>query len=1143
MAYPFTPLPVVVEFWNGTTWVDITDYTYSRNGGGITITRGFQDEDTTPQPGSCSFEINNRDGRFTPKNPTGPYYGLIGRNTPVRVRLAQIAGERDDGTTETSQPAPSTSLDAEAGVLICVWGSAGAGTFNYTLPGGMTAGTEVDGTTSTSRGAYEVLSSRGATGTRTATANTAPSFWWGHSICAPDAAVEEVLEGYQTAGVDLTLTTGAGTEVGWTLVLVDVFGTGGTPTGTGWLQPSGNDRVWYRRVTSAGANAVTLSNASQGKHGHLYVLSGVTELASTFAPSELVRFVGEISEWPSRWDKSGRDVWVPVTAQGIQRRLNQGSKPTRSPLRSSHLAVTPTGVLVTYLPMEDPAGSTSFASALPSGLPMTYTGTAPEFAAVGPLLGSDAIPVLAATTSLSVNVPAYDLPLGGTAGWFSLSCILDVPTVTGWTDNTPIFWIDQSTGGSTVARWELRYKSGAGGDVQVRALDSSGAELAAGSTVDVNIDGSQLFLTWSLQEVNGDTVWYVYVRALEDDGTLGAEVSSNATFAGLVSTRPTRIQAAPTGGLTELGIGHIAVTTQIGFGGVGANDLSDALVSFNGETAADRADRLCSTQGISFALVGTASDTQAMGPQAMPSTLIDAYTETWKADQALAYETRNVLGLSWRTHVDLLNQTAALALDYSGAGEVAPNLEPTDDDQHVRNDVTIRRKGGSSARVVDSTSRLGTQDPPDGVGVYDTEDEINVGPDDVLVHHAGWRVRVGTWDESRYPAVPIKMAALAKNGKTTLMADVAALDVGDRITITNPPSWLPPDTIDLQARGFVEEFIHPIGWDITIVCVPHGPYRVQQLTETPPDDDVLDGWLVPDRFALRAAVDDNDTSWTVDIWPRMTTDADDMPCRITIGGEEAAITAVATTAATYVAAGAADHDDNAAVTPGDYAGGAVGDWVVVHAGERDTGAATLAISDANYSTWYELAQQGGEYVWAAVRTSDAPAPTVTPTSGAAGDTISAHVFGLRNMPITGDLSDWVIASIGQTNASAQNIAYGHLPASGYAGRVVLLLARKSDDWTSVAVPGGFTEITETSSTSGDDQGLYAAYRIDTTPTEVAGGGALVVTGGAAAVSDSLILALQGGYQTMTVTRAVNEVEKSHAAAAEIELLDPLVLSL
>ena len=50
----------------------------------VTLVRGRADESRQANPGSGTWEWNNRDGRFSPKNPVSPYYGQLGRNTPVR---------------------------------------------------------------------------------------------------------------------------------------------------------------------------------------------------------------------------------------------------------------------------------------------------------------------------------------------------------------------------------------------------------------------------------------------------------------------------------------------------------------------------------------------------------------------------------------------------------------------------------------------------------------------------------------------------------------------------------------------------------------------------------------------------------------------------------------------------------------------------------------------------------------------------------------------------------------------------------------------------------------------------------------------------------------------------------------------------
>ena len=74
---------VQVEILLGSTWTDISAYVYYR--AKIKITRGKPNETGNVSPQSCTLQLNNRDGRFSPRNPNGPYYGLIGRNTQIRV--------------------------------------------------------------------------------------------------------------------------------------------------------------------------------------------------------------------------------------------------------------------------------------------------------------------------------------------------------------------------------------------------------------------------------------------------------------------------------------------------------------------------------------------------------------------------------------------------------------------------------------------------------------------------------------------------------------------------------------------------------------------------------------------------------------------------------------------------------------------------------------------------------------------------------------------------------------------------------------------------------------------------------------------------------------------------------------------------
>ena len=78
---------VKVEVFYSGSWHDITasDDAYARDP--IAVTRGRADESGRVTPSTCTVTIENRDGKYSPRNPSSPLYGLIGRNTPLRVSV------------------------------------------------------------------------------------------------------------------------------------------------------------------------------------------------------------------------------------------------------------------------------------------------------------------------------------------------------------------------------------------------------------------------------------------------------------------------------------------------------------------------------------------------------------------------------------------------------------------------------------------------------------------------------------------------------------------------------------------------------------------------------------------------------------------------------------------------------------------------------------------------------------------------------------------------------------------------------------------------------------------------------------------------------------------------------------------------
>lgn len=82
------PIEVHVELWiPGNSWVDITGDVRATDA--IVITRGRANEASHPDASAMTLKLNNRHGKFSPRNPNSPYYGRIGRNTPIRVYVVQ----------------------------------------------------------------------------------------------------------------------------------------------------------------------------------------------------------------------------------------------------------------------------------------------------------------------------------------------------------------------------------------------------------------------------------------------------------------------------------------------------------------------------------------------------------------------------------------------------------------------------------------------------------------------------------------------------------------------------------------------------------------------------------------------------------------------------------------------------------------------------------------------------------------------------------------------------------------------------------------------------------------------------------------------------------------------------------------------
>ena len=883
--FPQTPLDVLVELWIGGAWVDVTTDVYISSK--IVIERGRADEGVRVDPGKCRLTFNNRLGKYSPRNPLSPYYLLIGRNTLIRVSAkAGTSFLELPGSSSAVASTPDAAalditgdLDVRIDATLSNWTDYAAGSGSTTQLVGKLgfAGGSKSWFLGTRNGSLYFEWS--ADGTATLSASSTLPF---PNTASGRIALRATLDVNNGSGGNTVTfyTAPSGTSGPWTQFGSAVVQAGttsifnssialrvGRATDVGFTQPTG--RFHKAEVRSGiGGSIVADPDFSVPAVGSGSFVDSAGLTWTVTAPAAITnrrtRFIGEISSWPSRWDVSGKDVRVPVEAAGILRRLGQGAKALDSTLRRRIPSYAP----LAYWPMEDGSTATRAASPIADVSPLTLTRA--TWASADTLPSSTPLPVLASTsTELPVMLGRVPAPASTLTSW-SVNFIyrLDTPNVTMRT-----FLRILSTG--TVAEWYLQM-SASGSNIIGRAADGTTVFTQAIST------GSDLYGQWvrvhfSATQNGGNVDWRIVWTDVGGDAGV-----FTASFAGTVG-RPTGVASPPDGYSADLdgtAIGHLSAwpsNTTAAYDG--------AIDAWTGEAAGERMTRLTTEENLPFTLHGDPDAQEQVGVQ-RPDALLTLIEDAADADGGILYERLYSLGLTYRDRASLYNQPVTLALDYTADGHVAPPLEPVDDDQGVRNDVTVQRTDGASARVTLDEGALSTAAPPNGVGVYDESVTLNLYDDDQVEQQANWRLHLKTVDEARYPLLHVDLAAAP-----SLIDTVTDVDSGDRITIDNPPAWLPPGPIDLLAQGYTETIGHPIDWDIEFNCTPASPWTVGVI-----GDDVL-GHLDTSGSSLAAGVDDNDLSLSVNTTsgPRWTTTAADFPFDILLGGEVMTVTAISGT--------------------------------------------------------------------------------------------------------------------------------------------------------------------------------------------------------------------------------------------------------
>lgn len=860
-------------------WVDVTSDTLERASVQISG-RGRSNEASRADASTCALEIANRSGDYSPRNPLSSYYGILGRNTPLRVSVPaatsflSLSDARFDYAFCRDSAALSVTgdLDVRADIDLPSWQGSPA-----VLPSqyyGLTQHAWGLVVQTTGQLGF-VWSADGANDLSAVSTLPVPLPHHGRKSVRVTLDVDN-----GAAGNSVTFYTGTSLDGPWTQLGSAVTQAGVTSifdsraevvavgygssayTGTGHarlyglliLSGIGGTELSRLDLTTATAGARTLSDVQ----GNTWYLTGTAEISDRDT-----RYVGEVASWPTDWDTSGRDIWAPLDAGGIMRRLGQGSSPLGSTLYRGLTTSIPE--IVAYWPCEDETAATSVSSALPGGLPMATSGV-PDFAAFTDFACSKPLPK-PGTAQLFGRVPGYYDPYLAHQVWFLLAVPED-----GVASTSIVCRLTQTT--STACRWELSVNSA--GDLRLQGFDNAvgaGFQIVDSGFVAFGVNGVLLRVSIGLDQ-NGEHVdWYLHT--LEVGQVTGSAVVG--TLQDHILGQIAGVEVNPDRTLGDTAIGHISVHKRI----INLYDLYQELQAYSGERAAARVRRLCAEESIPVRIIGSVTDTVAMGFQT-PATLLDLLHEASDADGGILYEPRDFLGLTLRTRASMHAQGelagAALALDYSARHLSA--FRPTDDDRYTRNDVTVQRQGGGSARAVEDDGRLGTK----AAGRYDTSETLSVATDTALPDQASWRLHLGVADDARYTAVGMRLARSAF-ADTALAGQVRAVDVGDLLTVANPPALRgAPDTVRQLVQGLTET-LGVNTHDIEVSTAPAAPWDVGIYNDIGSRYSAVGSYLT-------VAVTSGATSLAVATLTGPVWGTADLPYDIVVGGERMTVTAV-----------------------------------------------------------------------------------------------------------------------------------------------------------------------------------------------------------------------------------------------------------
>lgn len=671
MAFPVEPRDVELGILIDGTWVDAVT-----TGNGvrskqqpIRLSAGRSNWAKSVDAAQLSWAMDNRDGRWSPRNTSGAYAGMLRKNLPVRygvkhgtTYLARAASAAQNFDMASAADAAALDITGDIDVRI-----------EFEMEedlvrvedGGYRARLAAKGDGVTSGWAFEIF--------RQTTGSVSLAFKWHDGASAQEyelfdagVALSELFQqGRAAAQFTLDVSTGEGifyvgaaidsisTQAGSAITSAGATAISATAVDLyvgGWASDASDVQAFPGRIY-----AFQLRDGIDGTVVADPTFEGQTAGASSFSDSSQTWTLGsggritnvrwrchaELAKIPTRWTIDGVDVWAPATAAGLFRRLRR-----RPPIRSTprrFIERDTTGEIVQYWPCEDEGGADGraldlFGAAIGTAA-LQVSGGEPSPASFRGFLGSLPLPTL----DTDVWTATVDSHTADSSGWcFRWHMFVDDD----WT-GTAVDLIDIRT---STHRFVVQMSDTSTMWVQIQ--NTSGTPLYTQTAVAMDHIGSYRRFQVGIFDDSSD-LGISLLATTENGSDVGGSIDTGTSVTASPGSVTSFIVNPDVIGAEQISIGHI--TLYGAYTGVTGEEMVEEISSFSGETAAGRIQRLCLEEGIRSRIYGDRAASQVMGPQ-FPGTFPALLQECADTDLGILHEAAETKAVAYRTRESMVAQ-------------------------------------------------------------------------------------------------------------------------------------------------------------------------------------------------------------------------------------------------------------------------------------------------------------------------------------------------------------------------------------------------------------------------------------------------------------------------------------------------------